>query len=252
MQPQGKVFQVNLDRQQFTFETGKLAMQASGAVTLRVGDTMVFAAATMDSNIRPNIDFLPLTVDYEERMYAGGRIPGSFFRREGRPSEDAILTARLTDRPLRPLFPKDLRNDVQVIIYSLSTDGGESHRHPGHQRRLGRPDGLRYPLGWSHRCRPRRARSTASSSSTRPSSEQESSVSRSAPCRQPRRHPDGRVRRKGAFRRRHGPGARLRSPLHPAADRSAGADGCRNRQAKAPVLALPDRTRKSGPLWRAG
>jgi polyribonucleotide nucleotidyltransferase len=71
---------------------------------------------------RPNIDFFPLSVDYEERMYAGGRIPGSFFRREGRPTENAILTARLTDRPLRPLFPKDMRNEVQVILYSLSAD----------------------------------------------------------------------------------------------------------------------------------
>jgi polyribonucleotide nucleotidyltransferase len=83
---------------------------------------MVFAAATMSDEPRQGIDFFPLTVDYEERMYAGGRIPGSFFRREGRPSEQAILTARLTDRPLRPLFPKDLRNDVQVILYSFSAD----------------------------------------------------------------------------------------------------------------------------------
>ena len=84
---------------------------------------MVFAAATMSDEVRTGIDFFPLTVDYEERMYAGGRIPGSFFRREGRPSEEAILTARLTDRPLRPLFPKDMRNDVQVILYSFSVDG---------------------------------------------------------------------------------------------------------------------------------
>jgi len=83
----------------------------------------VFAAATMSLETRPDIDFFPLTVDYEERMYAGGRIPGSFFRREGRPTEEAILTARLTDRPIRPLFPKDLRNDIQVILYSFSTDG---------------------------------------------------------------------------------------------------------------------------------
>ena len=123
MQPQGKTFQTTIEGVQFTFETGRLAGQAGGAVTLRVGDTMIFAAATMSHNIRPGTDFMPLTVDYEERMYAGGRIPGSFFRREGRPSEDAILTARLTDRPLRPLFPKDLRNDVQVILYSFSTDG---------------------------------------------------------------------------------------------------------------------------------
>jgi polyribonucleotide nucleotidyltransferase len=123
MQPVGKQFNTMLGERQFIFETGRLAGQAGGAVTLRVDDTMVFAAATMSTEVRPGIDFFPLTVDYEERMYAGGRIPGSFFRREGRPSEEAILTARLTDRPLRPLFPKDLRNDVQVIIYSFSTDG---------------------------------------------------------------------------------------------------------------------------------
>jgi len=121
MQPEAKQFNIEVNNKMFSFETGKLAGQAGGAVTLRLGDTMVFAAATMSSEVRPGIDFFPLTVDYEERMYAGGRIPGSFFRREGRPTEEAILTARLTDRPLRPLFPKDLRNDVQVIIYALST-----------------------------------------------------------------------------------------------------------------------------------
>lgn len=123
MQPEGKQFNLTVGPKTFQFETGKLAGQAGGSVTLRVGDTMVFAAATMSGEPRPGIDFFPLTVDYEERMYAGGRIPGSFFRREGRPTEEAILTARLTDRPLRPLFPKDLRNDVQVILYSFSTDG---------------------------------------------------------------------------------------------------------------------------------
>ena len=122
MKPEGKQFQVNINDQLYTFETGKLAGQAGGSVTLRVGDTMVLAVATMNDTPRPGIDFLPLSVDYEERMYAGGRIPGSFFRREGRPSEEAILTARLTDRPLRPLFPKDLRLDIQVILYAISTD----------------------------------------------------------------------------------------------------------------------------------
>lgn len=106
-----------------TFETGTLAGQAGGAITVRLGDTMIFAAATMSPEVRLGIDYFPLTIDYEERMYAGGRIPGSFFRREGRPSEEAILIARLTDRPLRPLFPKDMRNDVQVILYSFSVDG---------------------------------------------------------------------------------------------------------------------------------
>jgi len=123
MKPQVHSYQVTLGTKTFIFETGHLAGQAGGAVTLRVGDTVIFAATTMSSDIRQGIDFFPLTVDYEERMYAGGRIPGSFFRREGRPTEEAILTARLTDRPLRPLFPKDMRNDVQVILYSFSTDG---------------------------------------------------------------------------------------------------------------------------------
>ena len=122
MKPQLHKYEVQLGAKTIQFETGTLAQQAGGAVTVRVGDTMVFAAATMSNQPRAGIDFFPLTVDYEERMYAGGRIPGSFFRREGRPTEEAILTARLTDRPLRPLFPKDMRNDVQIIIYSLSTD----------------------------------------------------------------------------------------------------------------------------------
>ncbi len=89
---------------------------------MRLGDSIVFAAATMGKEPRQGQDFFPLTVEYEERMYAGGRIPGSFFRREGRPSEDAILIARLTDRPLRPLFQQDMRNEVQVIMFSLSAD----------------------------------------------------------------------------------------------------------------------------------
>jgi polyribonucleotide nucleotidyltransferase len=105
-----------------SIETGKLAGQAGGAVTVRQGDTMLLATATMSRQPREGIDFFPLSVDYEERLYAAGRIPGSFFRREGRPPESAILTSRLTDRPLRPLFPKDMRNEVQVIITALSHD----------------------------------------------------------------------------------------------------------------------------------
>ncbi len=123
MDKQGKKFTAQIGGQEIVFETGRLAGQAGGAVTVQLGGTLVFAAATMSNDARPGIDYFPLTVDYEERMYAGGRIPGSFFRREGRPTEDAILTARLTDRPLRPLFAQDMRNDVQVIIYSFSADG---------------------------------------------------------------------------------------------------------------------------------
>ncbi|NPA93658.1 MAG: polyribonucleotide nucleotidyltransferase, partial [Chloroflexi bacterium] len=122
MKPESHRYEIEIGGKTITMETGKLAMQAGGALTVRMGDTVVFAAATMSKEAREGIDFFPLRVDYEERMYAGGRIPGSFFRREGRPSEEAILTARLVDRPIRPLFPKDLRNDVQVVLYSLSAD----------------------------------------------------------------------------------------------------------------------------------
>ncbi|HWR65361.1 MAG TPA: polyribonucleotide nucleotidyltransferase [Bellilinea sp.] len=119
--PEAKQYTAQVGGRTITIETGKLAQQAGGAVTLRLGDSVVFAAATM-GGIREGIDFFPLTVEYEERMYAGGRIPGSFFRREGRPSEEAILISRLTDRPIRPLFPMGMRNEVQVIMFSLSAD----------------------------------------------------------------------------------------------------------------------------------
>jgi len=122
MKPESKQFSTVVGNKTITFETGKLAGQAGGAVTVRMGDAMIFASATMSENIREGIDFLPLSVEYEERMYAGGRIPGSFFRREGRPSDDAVLVARLTDRPLRPLFDKDMRNEVQVVMFSMSAD----------------------------------------------------------------------------------------------------------------------------------
>ncbi len=115
-------FSIVVGGKSITFETGGFAFQAGGAVTVSQGDTMLMATATMSDTPREGISFFPLTVDYEERMYAGGKIPGSFFRREGRPSERAILIARLTDRCLRPLFPKDMRNDVQSILYSLSAD----------------------------------------------------------------------------------------------------------------------------------
>ena len=102
-------------------ETGRYAQQAGGAVTVQMGDTMLFCSVTMGQP-RPGLDFFPLSVDYEEKMYAAGRVPGGFFRREGRPSEGAILISRVIDRTLRPLFPKNMRNDVQVILMSLSHD----------------------------------------------------------------------------------------------------------------------------------
>lgn len=119
---QAKQYTAVVGDQPITIETGKLAGQAGGAVVVRQGDTMLLATATMSKYPREGIDFFPLSVDYEERLYAAGRIPGSFFRREGRPPERAILISRLADRPLRPLFPKDMRNDVQIILTALSHD----------------------------------------------------------------------------------------------------------------------------------
>ena len=122
MKPESKKYSTTVGNQTYTFETGKLAGQAGGAVTFGTGDNIVFATATM-GGVREGIDFFPLSVDYEERLYAGGKIPGSFFRREGRAHTEAILTARLTDRPIRPLFQDGMRNEVQIIVYSHSSDG---------------------------------------------------------------------------------------------------------------------------------
>ncbi len=105
-----------------SFETGRVAKQAGGAVLLGMGETVVLGVATMSENAREGIDFLPLVCDYEERKYAVGKIPGGFIKRGGRPSEKAVLTSRLIDRPLRPLFPKGLRNDIQVIAMPFSVD----------------------------------------------------------------------------------------------------------------------------------
>ena len=110
------------DGAELSIETGWMAGFANGAVIVRQGDTVVLATATASRAPRPGIDFFPLTCDYEEKMYAVGRIPGAFFRREGRPGEAATLTSRMIDRPMRPLFPKDFRNDVQIVATVLSTD----------------------------------------------------------------------------------------------------------------------------------
>jgi len=115
-------FETTIGGRSLILATGRLAEQADGAVLVRYGDTMVLATAVGSDEPRAGVDFFPLTVDYEERLYAAGKIPGAFLRREGRPSEQAILTSRLTDRPLRPLFPKGFRNDVQVVVTSLSAD----------------------------------------------------------------------------------------------------------------------------------
>ncbi|MEY4796641.1 MAG: polyribonucleotide nucleotidyltransferase [Actinomycetota bacterium] len=110
-----------------SFETGKFALQSQGAVVARIGKTTVLATANAAKSVRDGIDFFPLTVDVEERAYAAGKIPGSFFRREGRPSQQAILTCRLTDRPLRPAFPDGYRNETQVVITVIGADQTNPH-----------------------------------------------------------------------------------------------------------------------------
>src|SRR6266480_51112 len=109
-----------------SFETGRLAPMADGAAVVKIGDTTLLTTVVTDRP-REGIDFFPLTVDVEERMYAAGKIPGSFFRREGRPGEQAILTCRLTDRPLRPSFPEGFRNEVQVIATIFGADLENPH-----------------------------------------------------------------------------------------------------------------------------
>lgn len=119
--PQGRRYTTMLGGRELVIETGKYAKQVSGSVTVRCGDTLILVTAQMSDDPSP-MDFLPLTVEYEERHYAIGKIPGSFQRREGRPGNQAILNARITDRQIRPLFPKQLRNEVQIIITVLSAD----------------------------------------------------------------------------------------------------------------------------------
>ncbi len=118
-----KTYSTMVGGRELSIETGVLAGLAGGAVTVRYGDTVLLATATMGKDVRPGINFFPMSVEFEEKLYAGGRIPGSFFRREARPTEGAILLCRLVDRPLRPLFPKGMRNEVQVIVSTLAVDG---------------------------------------------------------------------------------------------------------------------------------
>ncbi|TMJ94530.1 MAG: polyribonucleotide nucleotidyltransferase, partial [Actinobacteria bacterium] len=127
LSPRTTTASATVGRNEMTFETGRLAKQADGAVVVRSGETMVLATAQGRLEAREGADFFPLTVDVEERMYAAGKIPGGFFKREGRPTEKAILTARMIDRPIRPLWPKGFTNEVQVICTILSADLVTAH-----------------------------------------------------------------------------------------------------------------------------
>ena len=159
---------VEVGDQEIVFETGKLAKQADGAVLVRSGETMILATAVGRPDARPDADFFPLTVDVEERMYAAGKIPGGFFKREGRATERATLTARMIDRPIRPLWPKGFRNEVQVICTVLSADLVTPHDilciNGASAALMVSPLPFLGPVGAV-----RIGRSTTSSSSTRPS-----------------------------------------------------------------------------------
>src|SRR3954471_16949951 len=113
----------SIGQSQITIETGKLAKQADGAVTIQMGETIVLVAAVAATKAKPGQDFFPLTVDYREKAAAAGKFPGGYFKREGRPTEKEILTSRLIDRPIRPIFPKGWYNEVQVQCLVLSADG---------------------------------------------------------------------------------------------------------------------------------
>ena len=128
-QTTGQIASVSVDvgGHEIVFETGKLAKQADGAVVVRSGETMILATAVGRPDARPDADFFPLTVDVEEKMYAAGKIPGGFFKREGRATERATLTARMIDRPIRPLWPKGFRNEVHIVCTTLSADLVTAH-----------------------------------------------------------------------------------------------------------------------------
>jgi polyribonucleotide nucleotidyltransferase len=144
-------FKAEFGDKTLTIQTGKIAKQASGAVIVQYGETIVLVTAVSSHDERPGIDFLPLTVEYQEKIYAAGRIPGNYFRREiGRPSEKETLTSRLIDRPIRPLFPKGYSSEIQVIATVLSMD---QENDPDMLAMIGASAALgnfRYPVCRSH------------------------------------------------------------------------------------------------------
>ncbi len=155
-------------QQTVTLETGEIARQSGGAVVVSVEDTVVLATVVARKDAKPGQDFFPLTVDYIEKTYAAGKIPGSFFKREGRPSELETLTSRLIDRPLRPLFPDGFYNEVQVVIHVLSLNPEVAADIAGDDRRERGARDLRHPVQRPDRRGARRLRQRRSTCSTRP------------------------------------------------------------------------------------
>ncbi len=141
-----RTFETDFAGRPLVIETGKMAQLANGECLVRYGDTVVHVAVTASAKPREGVDFFPLSVDFEEKLYAVGKIPGSFLKREGRPSDKAILTSRVIDRPIRPLFPKDMRNDVSVVCTVMSVDHDCLPGDRRHGRHLHRADHLRHPV----------------------------------------------------------------------------------------------------------
>ena len=151
-------------------ETGKIARQADGAVLATYGGTTVLAAVVFEKKPKPGLDFFPLTVNYQEKAFAAGKIPGGFFKREGRPSEKEVLTSRLIDRPIRPLFHESYRNETLVVVTHAGARPGERPRHRGDGRHVGGAHASAACRSWARSPAPASAISTASSSSIRRSS----------------------------------------------------------------------------------
>jgi len=135
-----------------TLETGEIARQADGAVMVSYGDTVVLVTVVGKHDVKEGQDFFPLTVDYQERTYAAGKIPGGYFKREGRPSEKETLTSRLIDRPLRPLFPEDFYNEVQVVATVMSSDSEIDADISIHYWGFCCFSDFRHPILWTIRC----------------------------------------------------------------------------------------------------
>ena len=162
--------EVEINGTSLSFETGKYAKQADGSVIVRMGESVVLVTACASPNPREGIDFLPLTVDYKEYTYASGRIPGGFFKREGKPTEKEVLTSRMIDRPIRPLFPAGWRYESQIIALVLSADSRYDTGRARDQRRLGGARAFGHSVQEDASAACASARWMASSSSTRPSS----------------------------------------------------------------------------------
>ena len=150
--------ELNWGGQPLTLETGKIARQADGAVLATLGETVVLATVVSAKTAKPGHDFFPLTVNYQEKYFAAGKIPGGYFKREGRPTENETLTSRLIDRPIRPLFPDGYRNETQVVVTVAPARHGEQSRRARHGRGLCRADHFGRPLHGPDRRRPRRLR----------------------------------------------------------------------------------------------